>query len=101
MNALTKNSVVTLAYYEQKDWTRFLALIDDREHVCDTWEEWHHIYERSKKDLLAEGFIVKEQKVDLDELVEYCKNHGMKNDGKARSQFVIERRVANKGRHSQ
>lgn len=35
------NGGTKIAYYQQKDWERFLEAIDDREKMPETWEEWH------------------------------------------------------------
>jgi len=72
----------------KKDWKRFVKTIADRESMHDTWDDWHKDFEKTKRDLTNLGFEVVDVVVDLDELAEYCKLRGLKNDGKARSQFV-------------
>ncbi len=79
---------IKLAYYRKKDWKRFVKIIDDRESMHDTWIEWHKAFLKAKRDLISQGFEVEDIEVDLDELTNYCKMRGIKNDGKARSQFV-------------
>ena len=88
----TKNMIgIKLAYYRKKDWKRFLDLIDDRESMHDTWKEWHKSHLKAKNDLIKEGFEVFDIQVDIDELIKFCKIRGIKNDGKARSQFVTNK----------
>jgi diphthamide synthase (EF-2-diphthine--ammonia ligase) len=82
---------IKLAYYKKKDWKRFVKIIADRESMHDTWHAWNKDYERTKRDLTNQGFDVVDIVVDLDELMEYCRLKGIKNDGKARSQFVQEK----------
>jgi hypothetical protein len=82
---------VNLAFYRKKDWSRFLESIDDRESMHETWEEWHDAYFTAKKLLLSQGFIVHDFNVNIDDLVDYCRRREIKNDGKARSQFVAKR----------
>ena len=82
---------INLAYYKQEDWNRFLALIDDRENMHDTWKEWNKAYQKMKKNLVKDGFQVNDYIVDLDELRDYCYLQGIRIDGKARSQFVSGR----------
>ncbi|MCK5169386.1 MAG: hypothetical protein KAQ75_05865 [Bacteroidales bacterium] len=79
---------IKLAYYKKKDWKRFVDLIDDRESMHDAWNDWHKAFLKTKKDLILQGFDVVDIEVDLDKLINYCKIRGIKNDGKARSQFV-------------
>ena len=75
---------IKLAFYRKKDWKRFINLIDDRESMHDTWHDWNKAFEKTKHDLINQGFKVE----DLDELIEYCKLRGIRNDGSERSQFV-------------
>lgn len=77
-----------LAYYRKKDWKRFIKIIADRESMHDIWHDWHKDFEKTKRGLTDQGFEVVDIIVELDELMEYCRMRGIKNDGKARSQFV-------------
>ena len=81
--------LINLAYYEQKDWNRFLQMIDDNDSMHDTWQEWYKAFEKLANDLSGQGFVIKRVIVDLDELNNYCKIQGIKNDGKARSKFIM------------
>ncbi len=80
--------VINIAYYRKKDWKRFIKIIADRESMHDTWHDWHRDFKETKRDLTSRGFEVFDFVVDLDELEEYCRLRGIKNDGKARAQFV-------------
>ena len=79
---------VNLAYYREKDWKRFIDLADDRENLHDNWKDWHKSFLKVKKDIISQGFDVVDIVIDLDELIIFCKIRGIKNNGKARSQFV-------------
>ena len=82
--------VVNMAYIEKKDWERYLEIIDDRDTQYEKWEEWHEAYLKGKKELTKEGLNVNDFHVDLDELINYCKIHRLKIDGKARSRFAAK-----------
>lgn len=79
---------IKLAYYQKKDWKRFIKIIADRESMHDTWYDWHKAFETTKRGLINQGFEVIDIVVNMDELIEHCKLRGIKNDGNARSQFV-------------
>jgi len=79
---------VKLAYYRKKDWEKFIRMIDDRQSMHDNWNDWHKAFIKTKSDLISQGFEVTDIEIDLNELTNYCKLRGIKNDGKARSQFV-------------
>ncbi len=60
---------INLAYYRKKDWRKFLSMIDDRESTC-----------------LIHGINgIEENLIELDK---FCRENGLKNIGKTRSQFV-------------
>ena len=82
---------IKLAYYRKKDWKRFVNIISDRESMHETWYDWHKDFEKIKQNLIKQGFEIVDVIVDLNELTEYCRLKGIKNNGKARSQFVQEK----------
>ncbi len=62
--------------------------IDDRNSMHSTWNEWYKAYRKTKKELTSQGFTVNDFVVNIDELTKYCRIREIKDDGKARSQFV-------------
>jgi len=85
------NRPIAIAYYRKQDWERFLQMIDDKKSMHETWEEWLKSFEKIKSRCEEEGLIVKTVIVDIDELNHYCKIRGIKNDGKARSTFILSK----------
>ena len=81
-------TTLNLAFYEKKDWEYFLSIVDDRDDLHDEWEDWFSNYLKFKMNLIADGFLVEEIHINIRELMEYCAKNNLKNDGKARSQFV-------------
>jgi len=79
---------INIAFYEKKDWEQFLRIIDDRENMFDTWEEWHQSFLNLKNHLIQEGIQLNIVIININELVNYCNKRKIKLDGKARSQFV-------------
>ena len=80
---------VNIAYYEKKDWDYFLSVIADRHSMHKSWDDWYEAYSKLKANLISQGFFVREIKVDINELIDYCIDKKILNDGKARSQFVM------------
>ena len=87
----TNMTEINLAYYQKKDWNLFLESIDDKDTMYSSWKEWNKAYIKLKKQLILEGFTVKDVVVNIDELVIYCKIRGIENNGKARSMFIQEK----------
>lgn len=84
---------IKLAYYRQQDWDRFVRIADDRQGLHSSWQAWHDDFLKTKLRFMNEGYEVWDVVVDLDELIKYCQKRGIRNDGKARSQFVQEQPI--------
>lgn len=85
------NLEISIAYYKEGDWERFLESIDDRDKMHKTWKEWHTSFLKTKNELMTQGFKVHEFVVDIDKLNNYCRIRRIKNDGSARSRFVTHK----------
>lgn len=83
--------ITGIAYYKKEDYNRFLSIIADRESMHDSWEEWYQAFLKTRNDLISQGIRIKTVEVDLDELIAYCARKEIKNDGKARSQFALDK----------
>jgi hypothetical protein len=81
---------VNLAFYRESDWNQLLASIDDKGSMHDAWKDWKDSYYRTKKKLIKEGFIVNEVTIDIDKLNQFCRDNGVQNTGKVRSQYVSQ-----------
>lgn len=85
MNQITHLNFV---FYNKHDWDRLMTIIADRDKMLPTWEAWHRDCTLQMKRFKAQGFHVRKVIINLDELVEYCKERNIPIDGTARSQFV-------------
>ena len=81
---------VNMAFYRPEDWSRLLSIVDDKEVFHDTWEQWHKQYQSSKKQLESQGIRINDVIVNIDDLLRFCFQNGINNDGNARSRFVAQ-----------
>ncbi len=79
---------VKLGYYKKTDWDRLLSIIDDRDKMHSEWEDWHQAYNNLKIELSRKGFEVIKLVVDLDKLINYCKDNNLENTSATRSIFI-------------
>ncbi len=79
---------VKIAYYNREDWNQLIDIIDDMESMHSKWEDWNQAFNKLKTELINKGFEIIEVVVDLEKLVEYCKENGLKNTGATRSKFI-------------
>ena len=79
-------SVITaIASYKPDQWQEFLASADDRDNLEQTWEQWNAGVERLTEKLSAHGIPFRRVVLDVDEIIQYCKEHGVPNNGETRS----------------
>lgn len=57
----------------------------------NSWDDWFKDFIKTKTELTLSGFNVKDIRVNVEELVDYCKLRNIKLDGKARASFVREK----------
>ena len=57
----------------------------------DTWKEWQVKKNDMKRNFRKLGIKVKEVKIDIDQLIIYCKLRGIANNGESRAQFVQQK----------
>ncbi|HQP03468.1 MAG TPA: hypothetical protein PLP11_02590 [Bacteroidales bacterium] len=80
--------IIRLAYYNKSEWNYLLDIIDDRCSLPESWEAWFESHKNMKRDIVAGGNKVREIKIIVDELIEYCELRQLKIDTKAINQFV-------------
>ena len=78
-----------IAYYRKEDWQYFLEIIDDRDKVDDTWEEWFLSFSKLKSALESEGLVVIPITINLKRLKRYCTKKNIKNIGATRAKYVL------------
>jgi hypothetical protein len=44
---------VKMAFNKKEDWENFLGIIDDRQNMYGTWDEWHEAYLKLKNKLIS------------------------------------------------
>lgn len=76
-------------FYTQEDYTKLLEISEDRERMCDTYEDWLVQFMKMKTGLEAEGVVVSPIRIKLDALEEFCKKNKLKNTGEARSRYAL------------
>jgi hypothetical protein len=83
--------VVGVAWYRADQWQRLRSLAADAHVLHDTYAEWEASAMERLADFRARGMLVQPVPVDIDELVQWCRERHKAMDGKARSQFVAEK----------
>lgn len=74
----------------EDQWDSFLEVIDDREQEPDTWLEWRTRVDIWKKEMELKGMDVQEIEFELEALVQFCKDRGMRINGGSRAEYTTE-----------
>lgn len=83
--------ISAIAVYDSDQWEALLASAADRAKLEDTWEEWNAGVEKLIAELERLGLPYIRIPLDVNEIVQYCEEHGIPNDGQARSQLAASK----------
>jgi len=78
-----------IASYKPEQWQELLATADDRDNLAKTWEEWNAGVEQLTEKMSARAIPFVRVVLDVDEINQYCGEHGVPNNGDTRSKLAI------------
>ena len=85
---MTEKPITGILWWKPKQWEEAKKISSDSHVFDDTYQEWKEGAERALKNFRDLGITVYKIDIDLDELVEWCKDENMELNAKARSRFV-------------
>lgn len=77
--------------YRKEDWQRLREISVDKNQLENTWKSWKYEYNRTRKNMKKRGMTIVEVLVDIDELIDYCKKHGLEINADARARFAADK----------
>jgi len=86
----SKGQIVGIAWFERADYPRLLTLFEDREAQWSNYDDWLNSAKRVEAKVKASGQHVVRVKLDPDEFSDWCRQNGLRVDGRARSRFATE-----------
>lgn len=85
------NTNIGVGEYRKEDYQEIYKLSEDKDNMDPTWEEW----KKSKSDALKKFKKVGIKTIDIivlpHELVKYCRENGLKINGKSRAGFIKDK----------
>lgn len=79
---------VAACFYSPEDYAILLKISDDRESMCDTYEDWLVEFMKIRTGLEEKGMAVSPVRIKLDALLKFCKENNLKNTGETRSKYA-------------
>lgn len=83
--------VLGVAWYRRDQWSRLLEVSRDRHDLEDTYDEWVAVAQKRFDDLARAGIRVHRVEIDIEELVEWCRETNRPVDGSARAIFTANK----------
>lgn len=82
---------IGIGQYRKEDYNEILSLSEDRENMDATWEDWKKSKAKAVKNFKIGGVYPIDIVVIPSELVNYCREQGLKINGKSRSKFIASK----------
>ena len=80
--------VVGVAWFDREQWQRLTEVVDDRNELDDTFEDWERSAFDAVRSLERRGQRVEKVSITVDALVSWCKAKGIPANGASRAQYV-------------
>ncbi|MBI5056753.1 MAG: hypothetical protein HZB61_09080 [Nitrospirae bacterium] len=84
------DKLIGIGFYRKEQWPLLLESADDIDAMVKVYDEWMKGIQRLIENIRMEGIEPVTVEIDINELLEYCREHNLKNNGETRSQFVAE-----------
>ncbi len=83
--------VIAIVWYRPEQWQRVRDVATDAEELEMSYIEWLQVAEERFKEIQSKGFRVERVDVDSEELILWCNERGLENNGNARSRYAAEK----------
>ena len=81
-------SQVGLAWFTREQWQHLAQVVDDRNELDDTFEQWERNALAALYKLESQGHPVCKVMVDVETFVAWCRRRGRRVDGASRAEYV-------------
>ena len=86
-----EKTVVGIAWYRPEQWKLLREVSADVKNLEETHSEWMAEANKTLAILKQQGVAFVKVDVDVEELVKWCSEKGVKIDGAARSEFAVHK----------
>jgi hypothetical protein len=81
---------VGLAWFDRKQWKRLTEVVEDRNELDDTYEQWQQGALDAVRMIERQGQKVEKVHVEIESLVSWCKENGLSVNGQSRAEYVTQ-----------
>ena len=80
--------VVGIAWFDRQQWHRLTEVVDDRNELDDTFEQWERSALDAVRTLERKGQRVEKVRLDADAFASWCNSKGLPVNGASRAEYV-------------
>src|SRR5438034_8028509 len=84
-----RKPVAGVAWYSSTQWQYLRQVAADPERLEQTYQEWLVVAERACREMESSGIAIVKVPLDVQELIDWCRERSLPIDGKARAQYVV------------
>jgi len=85
---MKEKTVLGIGFYRREQWPLLLDTAADSHLLEKTYDDWMEVLDSSIEKIRANGLEPELVDVDVEELLAFCKEHGLQNNGSARARFI-------------
>lgn len=82
--------LIGIGFYQKVQWPLLLETADDAEIMIAAYDDWLRGIEILIDNIKTVGIEPVKVEIDVYELLAYCRQFNVKNNGETRSQFIVE-----------
>jgi hypothetical protein len=82
--------VVGLAWFDRKQWKRLTEVVENRNELEDTYEQWEQGAFDAVRMIERQGQKVEKVHVEVQSLVSWCNERGSPVNGQSRAEYVTQ-----------
>jgi hypothetical protein len=83
--------IVGIGWYSESQWIKLCRVAVDPEVLKDTYEKWVEVFNKGCADLDKAGISVVKVPVDVEELIQWCRENSLEITGESRSKYITEK----------
>lgn len=80
--------VVGIGWYDATQWAKLKEVAADPDRLDESHEAWQRSAERTAQELASQGLAVRRVPIDVDALLQWCRDHHKAIDGDARAEYT-------------
>jgi hypothetical protein len=82
--------MIAICFYTPDSYEELMKVADDKKTLCDTYTDWLVEFSKAVEGLKRQGLEVVPVSINIDELIQWCKDNKIKNTSASRSKYVAE-----------